>query len=59
MNLVQSYLTQNPCYTRKKTFTPKGLMLHSVGCAQPNASVFINGWNKTNGFIFLCHKSRI
>ena len=47
MNLVQSYLTKNPCYTRKKTFTPKGLMLHSVGCAQPNASVFINGWNKT------------
>lgn len=47
MNLVQSYLTQNPCYTRKKVFTPKGLMLHSVGCAQPNASVFINGWNKT------------
>lgn len=47
MNLVQSYLTKNPCYTRKKVFTPKGLMLHSVGCAQPNASVFINGWNKT------------
>lgn len=47
MNLVQSYLTKNPCYTRKKIFTPKGLMLHSVGCAQPNASVFINGWNKT------------
>ena len=24
----------------------KGLMLHSVGCPQPKASVFINMWNK-------------
>lgn len=24
----------------------KGLMLHSVGCPQPNASVFIKNWNK-------------
>lgn len=23
----------------------KGLMLHSVGCLQPKASVFINSWN--------------
>lgn len=25
----------------------KGLMLHSVGCPQPNASVFVKSWNKT------------
>lgn len=25
--------------------TPKKLMLHSVGCAQPSAKVFINNWN--------------
>ena len=25
---------------------PQGLMLHSVGCAQPSASVFINSWNQ-------------
>lgn len=57
MNLVQSYLTQNPCYkanvarsdSRYTTFQdrgPTGIMLHSVGCAQPNAQVFLANWNK-------------
>ncbi len=46
MNLVESILTKNPCYTAGKTITVKGLMLHSVGCAQPSASVFIKNWNK-------------
>lgn len=46
MNLVESILTKNPCYTAGKTITVKGLMLHSVGCSQPSASVFINSWNK-------------
>ena len=27
---------------------PQGLMLHSVGCAQPSASVFLNAWNNEN-----------
>lgn len=45
MRLVQSFLTKNPCYTAGKKITVKGLMLHSVGCAQPKASVFINSWN--------------
>lgn len=39
-------MTQNPCYQqegdRSKT---KGLMLHSVGCAQPSAEAFIKNWN--------------
>ena len=57
MTLIESYLTKNPCYksnvekadSRYVTFQtrgPVGLMLHSVGCAQPNAMVFVNGWNK-------------
>ena len=46
MNLVESILTKNPCYTAGKTITVKGPMLHSVGCAQPSASVFIKNWNK-------------
>lgn len=45
MKLVESILTKNPCYTAGKKITVKGLMLHSVGCAQPKASVFINSWN--------------
>ena len=57
MQIVESLLTKNPCYTaninradkRYTTFQergPLGLMLHSVGCAQPSAQVFIDKWNK-------------
>lgn len=45
MKLVESILTRNPCYTAGRKITVKGLMLHSVGCPQPKASVFINSWN--------------
>ena len=45
MKLVQSIMTKNPCYTAERKITVKGLMLHSVGCPQPNASVFIKNWN--------------
>lgn len=45
MNLIQSILTKNPCYTCGRTITPKGLMLHSVGCPQPSAAVFVKNWN--------------
>lgn len=45
MKLVQSIMTKNPCYTAGRKITVKGLMLHSVGCSQPNASVFIKNWN--------------
>lgn len=48
MKLVKSILTKNPCYTAGKKITVKGLMLHSVGCPQPRASVFINSWNRTD-----------
>lgn len=45
MKIVQSILTKNPCYKTGKKITVKGLMLHSVGCPQPSASVFIKQWN--------------
>lgn len=45
MKLIQSIMTKNPCYTAGRKITVKGLMLHSVGCPQPNASVFIKNWN--------------
>lgn len=48
MNLVQSILTNNPCYTSGRKITVKGLMLHSVGCPQPSAQVFIKNWNKSS-----------
>lgn len=48
MKLVQAILTKNPCYTAGRKITVKGLMLHSVGCPQPKASVFINSWNSAS-----------
>lgn len=47
MKLVESFLTKNPCYTQGKKIKPKGLMLHSVGCPQPSAKVFVNNWNRS------------
>ena len=48
MNIIESFLTKNPCYTAGKKITVKGLVLHSVGCPQPKASVFIDNWNKSS-----------
>ena len=45
MRIVENFLTKNPCYTAGEKITVKGLMLHSVGCAQQSASVFTTGWN--------------
>lgn len=45
MNLIKNYLTQNPCYNTNRKITVKGLMLHSVGCPQPSAMVFMKNWN--------------
>ena len=46
MKIIQTILTKNPCYTAGKKITVKGLMLHSVGCSQPSAQVFVKNWNK-------------
>lgn len=56
MQLIQRYLTKNPYYKNNidridsryrdfQDYGPKGLMLHSVGCAQPDAQVFISKWD--------------
>lgn len=45
MAIVTEYMTKNPCYQSGRTITVKGLMLHSVGCAQPNPRVFVKNWN--------------
>lgn len=58
MNIVSYYSTKNDCYknnvnkadSRYSNFQvngPKGLMLHSVGCAQPNAKIFADKWNNS------------
>jgi len=47
MKIIEKILTQNDCYKAGKKITVKGLMLHSVGCPQPKAEIFINQWNKS------------
>ena len=46
MNLKQNYLTESGCYKAGKHITVKGLMIHSVGCPQPKADVFLKNWNR-------------
>lgn len=45
MELVMSILEKNPCFTAGKKIGVSGLMLHSIGCPQPKASVLIQSWN--------------
>lgn len=45
VNIVNTYLTNNPCYNTKRMIKVQGLTLHSIGCPQPNAQVFIKNWN--------------
>lgn len=54
MNLIESILTKNPCYQAGKKITVKGLMLHSVGCSQPSASVFVKNWNSSTNVVQAC-----
>ena len=48
MDIIKNLVTKNRCYTLHKIILPKGLILHSVGCAQPSAKVFMNNWNKAS-----------
>ena len=58
MVIKEFFSVNNDCYKQniKKTDSrfvnfqkngPQGLMLHSVGCPQPNAEVFAKAWNKS------------
>lgn len=46
MGIVTQYFTRNPCYKAGREITVKGLMLHSIGCPQPNPRVFVNLWDR-------------
>ena len=48
MELVESILTNNPCYKAGKRIQVKGLVLHSVGCPQPSAEVFVKRFNSAD-----------
>ena len=45
MEIVQAYATKNRCYQMAAPLTPRGIMLHSIGCPQPNAAVMAHRYN--------------
>ena len=45
---MECFLTRNRCYQAAQQNTKGGLMLHSVGCPQPSAQVFVNSWNSAD-----------
>ena len=58
MKIIKYFNMNNPCYKNNvnkadsrytvfQTRGPQGLMLHSVGCSQPNAKVFADRWNRS------------
>ena len=46
LELTQHFLTQSDCYKTGRTITPKGIMVHSPGVAQPDPDVFIKNWDR-------------
>lgn len=39
MDIIEAFATKNKCYQAGAPLHPRGLMLHSIGCPQPNAAV--------------------
>ncbi len=46
MQITEHILTKNDCYRAGRTITPRGIMVHSTGVAQPDVQVFLNAWDK-------------
>ena len=46
INVVEAFATKNRCYQVATPLRPQGLMLHSIGCPQPNAAVMARYYNQ-------------
>ena len=46
MQIIEAFATKNKCYQVGALLRPQGLMLHSIGCPQPNASVMARYYNQ-------------
>ena len=46
MDIIEAYATKNKCYQAGAPLHPRGLMLHSIGCPQPNAAVLARYYNQ-------------
>ena len=54
MKLIKTIVTESDCYKTGEKIKVKGLMLHSVGCNQPSAEVFVKKWNQPDKTV-CCH----
>lgn len=45
MEIREHILTKNDCWKAGRIITPKGVMVHSLGVAQPKIRVFLDTWN--------------
>lgn len=46
MKIIEAFAVKNKCYQAGAPLTPRGIMLHSVGCAQPSAAAFARSFNQ-------------
>lgn len=45
MHIIEVFATGNKCYQVGALLRPQGIMLHSIGCPQPNAAVMAQRYN--------------
>ena len=45
MDIIEAFSTKNRCYQVATPLHPQGIMLHSIGCPQPNAAVMAHRYN--------------
>lgn len=50
VNIIEAFVTQNPMYRNPTKIPVRKLVLHSVGCPQPNAAVFARQWQTARYF---------
>ena len=46
INIIEALATNNKCYKAAIPLYPQGIMLHSIGCPQPNADVMARYYNQ-------------
>lgn len=46
MQIIKAFTTRNKCYQIGTPLKPRGIMLHSIGCPQPNAYVMAQSYNQ-------------
>lgn len=46
MDIIEAFATKNKCYQVATPLHPQGIMLHSIGCPQPNAAAMARSYNQ-------------